>query len=542
MKRKQPKQPLIVSRRQLLTLMGLGMVGLQRLDPVSMITRSVLDGLVAKAQADGGFPVKNLVSILYPGAPVRWQWDMFLNPNNESIVRNGSVNNWLSQNSYSSSNPQNVAYRAELVPLPGGGSIYLPPLWNRNIPVSTGGTVPMRTLLDNTLMARGVDNQVDMGHVIGPAKILLPLGANASLTGLVGDQSETPLPVVGTTGDHNYADPIFNGYKSLKGTSPTLVRSSSNALESTLAPFIISDSTTQPHAAKLKSAQIQAAIKNAMTELAAYAKSSMPGADTLYKNYDNAAKLFQTTFGDLRNIVYPALLTKYSNLATACARTAIANILPSTGNGSYNLATGQFSNELAWQFAVAEYLLVNNLSSAISICTGGTARVAGLFNFNDEHEQPDRAASLICHSYHFLSLSAMIYELRRVLAANGMWDKTLIYVSSEYGRSPRDDGTGSDHAPGASAFTMMSGAISRPLFIGNIKADDSPTSIYRGTWGVAAPAATETGSKIITNNIAASTAAAILGVQNPLSQSSSIVAVDSSGRVTASLVESPRNV
>ena len=545
MKKTANSEPLRLTRRQLLSLMGLGSLCCGSLHPISLLARNLVDGLIADAQAQSGFQTKKYVSILYPGAPIRWVWDGFLNPGNETIVPNAAVQNWLVQNTYNPADPTNTTYRAELVTLPNNSSIYLAPLWNRNIPVSTGGSVQMKSLLNNTLIMRGVDVQADAGHVLGPARTIYPLGASASLTGLVADaHPETPLPAVGFLGNHNYMDPFFQGYRSLRGISPTLVNSSNNALENTLSPFIVSDAGTLANLTKLNSAPVQAAISNAMTELGNYAKSSMPGSDVLYQNYDSARNLFQTSFGDLRNVVYPALYNKYQNLAALCAHTAIPNILPNSGaSGSgYDLASNNFFSEIAWQFAVAEYLLVNGLSSSISICSGGAAGVAGLGNFNDEHTEGNRQKSLICHSYQFLLLSAMLYEFRRVLIANNLWNDTVVHITSEYGRSPQNTGGGSDHAPAAGVVTIMSGAITRPTFIGNIKYDSQPGGLYQGTNGDAAPVQTQSGTRIITNNIAASTVASILGVQNPLTQSSSIVAVDPSGIGVTSLAEAPRNI
>ncbi len=547
MKIRQKKVPRVVTRRQFLSMAGVGALYCTNPDPFRMLFRSLIDGLIASAQAQSGVSgAKNYVSILYPGAPTRWVWDGFMNPNNETLSKNNSVANWLVQDSYQAtpaSNYSNVTYRAETVALPGGGSIYLPPLWNRNIPTTSGGTVPMSSLLNNTLMMRGIDMQIDLGHGVGPAKVLFPLGATASLTGLVGDSSATPIPVIGMrVGGGDYANPINQGYKSLKGTSSTSVRFGNppNPLGTTLSPFINEDATVKANAAQFNSAPVQTALKNAMAELSNYAKSSLPGSDVLYKNASNALKLFQTAFGDLQNVVYPPLYNKYQNLCLQCARTAIPNIIPTSGNGKYNLAAGDFTSEFAGQFAVAEYLLTNGYSAAISMASENSCGVAGLASSNDEHLEPDRQQSLISHSYQFLSLSAMLYELRRVLISKGMWSNTVFHVSAEYGRSPRNDGTGTDHGTASNSMTIMSGAITKPLFIGNIKTEGYANTEYIGTWGIAAPVLTNSGTQIITNNIAASTVATLLGVQNPISAAAPVIAVNDSGVV--SLAEAPKNV
>jgi Protein of unknown function (DUF1501) len=535
--------PRILSRRQFLSLSGLGTLACINSSPVDLLFRGLVDGLIADAQAQSSLTkAKNYISILFPGAPTTWVWHGFLNPNNETISKNNSVANWLVQDSYiaaPATNYSNVTYRAEQVNLPGGGSIYLPPLWNRNIPTSGGGVVAMNSLLNNTLLIRGIDMQIDLGHGVGPAKVIYPLGAAASITGLVGDASTTPIPVVGM-GPHNYADPVLQGYKSLKGTSSTLIPWS-NPLQATLAPFINTNAAVLAHMNQFKSAPVQTALKNSINELSAFAKSSLPGSDVLHKNADNAIKLFETTFGDLSSI-YTSLYNKYYSLVQRCARTAIPNIIPTTGNGNYNLGDGNFTSEFAGQFAVAEFLLTNGLSSAICMSSDNSTGVAALYSSNDEHAEIDRQQSVISHSFQFLSLSALIYELRRVLIEKGLWSSTVIHVSGEYGRSPRNDGSGTDHGTNANAMAIFSGAITKPTFIGNVRTEGLSGTPYIGSWGIASSVVTDFGTQIITNNTTTSTLASILGIQNPISASTSLVSVDSSGVGITSLTESPRNV
>ena len=120
-------KPILTTRRQLLTLMGLGGVYCYRLDPFRMIARSLVDGLIADAEAQSAPAVKNLLTISLPGAPTRWVWDGFLNLNNQSIVANASLNNWLTSDSYA---PAQIAggYKSEAVLLSTGSTVYLPPL------------------------------------------------------------------------------------------------------------------------------------------------------------------------------------------------------------------------------------------------------------------------------------------------------------------------------------------------------------------------------------------------------------------------------
>jgi hypothetical protein len=528
------------SRRQFLAHLGVAGAYLGTLDPVRVLYQSLVDGLISKAQAAEGLTTpRNYVGIFFPGGPTRWIWDGFLTPNgNDAFMRNRSVNNRLTVNSYSGDNSA-AEHVSEAVNLPSGKVIHLPPLWNRDIPTVGGGWVAMNSLLSNALIMRGVHMQVDIGHLEGPARVPRPSVAGPSLSGLVADASTAPIPAIGLA-PHDYSknlsEPKLGGFKSERGTGVTLVTGlGRDALSKILDPFRNTDTNVQANATKLKQMQ-QSAIRAAMTELGSYAKSAKPGADSLYRSHDRALQLFERSFGDLQAQM-TALTAKYTDLERRCAA-AIPNIIPATGTGAYNIALVPNTIGLASQFAVAEFLLKNGLSSSIVMTGPGSVSFAGLQNFNDEHDAPDRQASLICHSYQFRVLAALIHELRNALGPS-LWTETVVHVSAEYDRSPRDDMGGSDHAPESNSMSLFSGAIKEPLFIGNIKVDGRPGGTYKGTWGAAAPVLTDAGTRTITNEAAAASIASLLRVKPPV-RSDSVISISDSG--VHSLAEKPKNV
>ena len=133
----------------------------------------------------------------------------------------------------------------------------------------------------------------------------------------------------------------------------------------------------------------------------------------------------------------------------------------------------------------------------------------------------------------------MLYEFRRALGPQ-LWEQTVVEVSAEYDRSPRDDQTGSDHAPDSNTVTLFSGAIKEPLFMGNIKVNARDSMTTKGTWGATAPARTDFANElIVTNEHVASSVAKLLGVESP-SRKPSLIEVTSTGVV--SLMEAPKNV
>jgi hypothetical protein len=87
-----------------------------------------------------------------------------------------------------------------------------------------------------------------------------------------------------------------------------------------------------------------------------------------------------------------------------------------------------------------------------------------------------------------------IQELVATLTAKSLFNKTVIHIGSEFNRSPRADGSGSDHGFYGASASIISGMISQYALIGNIYANgkDSANSPYAGTWGRAAPFAVST--------------------------------------------------
>ncbi|MCK6597301.1 MAG: hypothetical protein L6Q37_02970 [Bdellovibrionaceae bacterium] len=124
----------------------------------------------------------------------------------------------------------------------------------------------------------------------------------------------------------------------------------------------------------------------------------------------------------------------------------------------------------------------------------------GIYN-SDEH-YGGAYASLMCQVLTYRGLSAGLLELVDVLKAStvdgkNLFDETVIHLTSDFNRSPRRDGTGSDHGYWAHHTSVISGAFSGngPVVTGNIlvknagpRGTDNVTSGSSfGTWGAAAP-------------------------------------------------------
>jgi Protein of unknown function (DUF1501) len=547
MKRPIKKAQYGCSRRQFINMLGAGATLGILTDPLHILTRGLTDGLIAKAQAqESNVAPRNYVVALHYGAPPRWVFDNFLRPQgaNSAFIKNLSCNNYIPNDQFLNAARSDLEYRdaeINLSALGGTGTVHLPIMWGGTIPTSTGTFVPTSSILNNTLLIRGVHMEVDIGHSSGPSLVTRVSAGAPSLTGLVADASSKRIAAVGLTPAVR-----LGGYKSAKGTSiayiePPWTGNVDDAVSRILEPFIHTDPTViNSGGDRLK---MDSYIEASMRELSAYASSSKFGADTLYKDRNNAEELLKT---NLQSAIseYNSALVRYKNLAIECA-SYLPGIIPE-GKGLPMHTTNNVSISGAQGFAAAEVLIKRGFSSTVTfgMGSGGSWGLLGISNYNDEHSgqyenTQFRDKSLVVHSHQFRCVAAWLNEFRAALGP-ALFNETVVHVSAEYGRNPSNDpaNLGSDHAPGATSMTLFSGAIKNPIFIGNISVGAS-TGTYMGTWGTAATTQTQAGNIIITKKNVGASVADILRVQRPTNDQP--VFTEQNGKVV-SLAEAPKNV
>ena len=146
-------------------------------------------------------------------------------------------------------------------------------------------------------------------------------------------------------------------------------------------------------------------------------------------------------------------------------------------------------NTMAEKFALAEYVIVNQLSQSITL---GMPNWTGLSIGDivldeevlifDEHAVGSMG-SLLFNTLQYRALSSCLLELVSVLKANDLFSETIINVASEFNRIPNWNRDGSEH--GDLSFVLYSGAIKQAYVLGNI--ESNPVNSGRpegiGTWG-----------------------------------------------------------
>ncbi len=542
------------SRRQFLSMSGLAAVYLAQTNPYNMFFRALSDSLINQANAAAlGITSKNYLAVLFGGAPPRWTWDSFLCPSGNmanDFIKNGSVHNFLPDNTYSADNSK-AEYRVE--PVNGLYSnpakvIYMSPLWNRTIPTSDGNAVAMRELLKNAVLIRGVNMGQDKGHTQGTSLLVHPEATAPSLSGIVGDHhphSYIKATALGAYNAYSFLQPTYGGHLSANGTGIVMTRDNlnltptGNPFAGLLSPFKEAAATI-PHSEKM--GKMKPYMEDAMSELKRFSSLNYPGSDALYKAGSTIEELALKNLSSI-GAEYPGTVARYRNLITRSAE-PLANIIPGNDYGSYRGSTPGFSyHGLAAQFAMAELLFLHDLSFnvTISITQGQDIAVNSINNYRskiDEHSGSDRQQSVINFSCLYRAMAACIYEFKTRIG-NSKWENTVVQVGAEYDRAPDNTGAGTDHAANANMYTFFSGAIQEPILIGNILKNGSSREKYKGTWGASAPTLVRGVERVLSPQMGVSTAAMLLGIPSPIRAESLL---NESGGRFVSAAEEPKNV
>jgi hypothetical protein len=197
-----------------------------------------------------------------------------------------------------------------------------------------------------------------------------------------------------------------------------------------------------------------------------------------------------------------------------------------------SINTTEAAETLAEGLALAEYTLKKGLATSLDLWAGQVSKFTfkGIGAVATQLETIPHDAhfmgaypSLFFSTAYYRGLAAGLLELIDQLKATNVggktvWSETVIQLMSDFGRSPRSDGSGSDHGYKQMVTSVFSGAFTNgPVVVGNIAQQGYGTgSNYEGTVGLAAPISGYNQSGAPTPSAAASTVAAILRVpKNP---------------------------
>ncbi|WII73696.1 DUF1501 domain-containing protein [Bdellovibrio sp. 22V] len=529
-----------ITRRGL--LIGGSVIGASALvpTPVERLLNMLTTGIIHQAQADanGTAGSRNFINFLMPGGPIRYTFDAWMrtNPNDAMLDFNPMVTNRFVNSGGRVTGVENSTFNYN--------GVLVPHMFSHNVYNGKGAQRPLTDLLNHMMVIRGYGTGLD-GHPFNATAQQAPVGGVSSLLGLAADYSKKTFEAI------EWPDRgAYGNFNSVNGKA--LNKLTGSPLVSLLEGF------GGPQGGRVKGRSLKdrnrAAFDLAQARLKAYAQSDFAGSTMLGKNLSNASDLMKKGTGNIDG---------YWNSAVNRYRTLIQNSLRQSGlvgisdiplisdEGNFwrvhvadgnrglkvssdfdmrdALSTMTVPGALAEGLAMAEYVLKEGLVTSINMHIGdmpgvllkeaGTGILAQHNAIIDMHETGAVPAVLLTTAYYRAIASGLLELIDQLKAAkvNGvdLWSETVIQVISEFNRSARANGTGSDHGYNQMVSSVFSGAIKGPVVVGNIYRNGHGGG-YTGTQGIGAPIDGYNQKGMPSPTMAASTVAALLRVpKNP---------------------------
>ncbi len=541
--------------------------------PLQIFLTQILSGMFQRAAMaapalEASSLEKNL-TILLSGSPPRHLFDSALRPfgNNSTFVPHPI-------------DPNKSMLGTKVIPDPTGGDnhttvhetfefqgIHLPILWQSLIPTPNNGSISMTELAKNWCGIRGV-HSID-NHFLGGLMHLVPVTGGYSLSGSFADPSTCVFPAIGV-GNKTFKSRRGRTYTEIAGASP---------LKSTLSTYQLS--RTIP--LRMTDSSVSEQIDQALELLKAHSSVLKGRAPETYEHRLTAKRLMLTQFGDL-DARFNELFQKYNELirrsfneaalrlqgadkfSIAGSKTAPFEIMwhgfPGTYYTGQNLETEMLGDtvtidRLASGMAVAEFMLTEGsdpigYTSSMDLVLGsgiintGFSQIskAGSIenNFkgamiNDAHNI-GAISQIFIFSRYYRAIAACIYELTRALKAktvglsDNLFNHTVIGLVGEFGRDPYDSGNNMGHGEAGGTYSLFSGAIDRPMVVGDIKVNGG--SGTQSTWGAGAPIPGLSNQVLNPGHVHASIAK-IMGLTPPVDTYPAFLYKDSSGKIRSSI-------
>ncbi|WP_374074010.1 hypothetical protein [Bdellovibrio bacteriovorus] len=509
--------------------------------PLERLLNVLSSGFIhqAQAEANGTAGSRNYINILIAGGPMRYAFDAWMrtNPSDTMLDFNPMVATKFVSSGGRVVGVENATFNYN--------GVLVPHMFSHSVFNSAGGQRPLTDLLKHMLVIRGFGTGFD-GHPFNATVQQAPVGGVSSVLGLAADYSSKTFEAVEWPERGAYGN-----YASLRGKALNKVTGS--PLYSLLEGF------GGPQGGRVKGRSLKdrnrEAYDLAQARMRAYAQSDFAGSTVLAKNLSNASELMKKGTGNIDGYWGPAVArykTVIENSMRQSGLLGISDVPMISDGGSYwgvHVADGNRRLLLSSDFdlrasiqnmvapgalseglALAEYVLKEGLVTSLNLQMGDPANVLLKDAANgvqmahtaikDMHETGAIPGLLITTAY-YRALAAGLLELIDQLKkakVNGvdLWSETVVQVISEFNRSARANGSGSDHGFNQMVTSVYSGAIQNgPFVVGNI-AKAGHGGGYTGTQGIGAAIEDYNQKGRPTPTMAASTVAALLRVpKNP---------------------------
>lgn len=523
-------------------LLGSSALGIAS-SPLQTIIEAAIFKSLHSAYASTLGPEKFYFAITFPGAPPRWSYDLFLDPygnSNKNVITNGGVMNCF--DNVNSPNYMEPVYKTVKIDKYG---LAAPWMWGQKMPVAGGGFVSISDLMEHMVIIQGVNTEAP-GH---PDSTVRMEQANGyTVAGFLSDAVKSPF---------NGVD-LQSGYPFIsKGGQGTTIATFGNATTNIVSSLMSKFSSNNLQIYKSLDGDLQRSYQNVLDNLNYDTGIRNPATINIKKTHEGALELINSSIGNL-NTIWNEKHAKYKALVekSFTDRSQFKGFLdkkvgaPVKGrgllyqNGSAtvralnpdlrDLAFEGMHTQMSQLFAVAEFLAENKLSSSLlgrignmtanmAIAEGGNPAARGVTH--DQHNV-GAAVSTMTNALMYRALSSCLFEFinnRKTSGKGYGFNDMVIKLSGEFNRSPRIDGTGSDHGFQAQVCTLFSGTIDAqtPKVIGRIYKDGTAPGLslvganYKGSWGIGAPLNVEQGPVTLTPGHVHSTVCELLGIPTP---------------------------
>jgi hypothetical protein len=551
-----------MTRRAMLRFLSIAGAYGAMMSPVGRILNSTLTGIADKAYADlSGVQPRIFVHINAEGGPPRWMWDLILAPT-DSDLNNRFHRNPGIGNAFDLSGDQFLALKYQTIKYQG---INVPLLWGSNVPTSNGGVRPMSDLLNNSLIIRGCNLKED-GHPNNNAKQIAPIAGQASITGLIADNALEPIPALQISGTS-----AGNRFQSNSGAAQaSILYPSAYSITDLMAPF----KGVLPTSFR-SNASVNAAVEKAMSAFQKRAMSLDQRSAILFsdrqkteslmkRNLNDYADYFTASADRYQDLIGRAFMTtNIPGLTDKPVRGSTTNVLFSHGESTtiaddnlLEIFKAATIPGLAYEFATAEFCIMQKLTRSfvlgaggtanlniLKLATGGSVTAAPQSSIGHDQHYEGGALVAIAGSLYFSALSACLLEFTDFLKARGLFSETVINFVGDFNRIPANDGTGSGHGFQASSNLIISGIVPKLTVLGNIMSGAAAPvdeSYGTGTWGTAGPVDALGGRQITIGNVT-STLSAMLRVELLAKNDQSLVVVEGDS-VVKPIIEPAKNV
>jgi hypothetical protein len=449
---------------------------------------------------------KYYVGINFHGGPARWMFDLPLYKNSTEYSSFSSttpnpmvITGWETNNTGSGGGLEG---KYELIDMLG---MKVPPIW-------TGKS----SLLDNTIFVRGLKNLSI--HPAWESQFMPRLGS-LSIPGIISNYASSTVPCInfgvpsiplGNSSGNNAHIVEYNGAWSEINATKSRVIPKELILpfkQITSVPF----SENSDQMKDIRKALKKIAISNNFNNKALYqsqgeAKDAMLGGlEYIVENFVTAFEEYQNAHRDAMNTIITGLDDRPLKSNSSAVDKALfseyinsdfTDIIKCIRKGN-STAT---NNQLCAGLALAETLINSQVKISRSfVLNGGTlflASEAGLLD-HDGHGM-GAAPSCLFYSKFFQGVINSL-DLFKSRIGNSNFSNTLIHLSSEFNRSARFSGDGSDHGGDGSNTTIITGITPGKKILGEVDySKENDHESYRGIWG---QSSNEFSSEMVSNLI-----------------------------------------